>query len=421
MSKYILKDNGPLQGEIEINGAKNSVLGLIAASILCDDVIELKNVPNVSDVKNLLEGLKSLGSKIDFNTKTHILSIDNRNINPDIMLDFDFIRKIRASYYLLGALLGKYHKAIVSLPGGCNIGTRPMDLHFKGFEALGANLLLDNGNIIATTNKLVGTKIYLDFASVGATINILLASVLAKGTTILFNAAKEPHVVDIINFLNAMGANITIFEDKIVIQGVKKLHTTSYKVMFDQIEAGTFLLASAITKGNITIEKINAKDMECITLKLQEMGCKINNYNDAINIDCNFKDFYLKPTNIITNPYPGFPTDMQPQFAITLGLANGLSVINETIFENRYIYTDEISRMGGKMIVHGNTNIITGVSNYIGARVVSPDLRAGAALTLAGLTTKNNTIIENIHLIKRGYENFDEKLRLLGANIQEIA
>lgn len=421
MSKYILKDNGPLQGEIEINGAKNSVLGLIAASILCDDVIELKNVPNVSDVKNLLEGLKSLGSKIDFNTKTHILSIDNRNINPNIMLDFDFIRKIRASYYLLGALLGKYHKAIVSLPGGCNIGTRPMDLHFKGFEALGANLLLDNGNIIATTNKLVGTKIYLDFASVGATINILLASVLAKGTTILFNAAKEPHVVDIINFLNAMGANITIFEDKIVIQGVKKLHTTSYKVMFDQIEAGTFLLASAITKGNITIEKINAKDMECITLKLQEMGCKINNYNDAINIDCNFKDFYLKPTNIITNPYPGFPTDMQPQFAITLGLANGLSVINETIFENRYIYTDEISRMGGKMIVHGNTNIITGVSNYIGARVVSPDLRAGAALTLAGLTTKNNTIIENIHLIKRGYENFDEKLRLLGANIQEIA
>lgn len=418
MGKYVINNNGPLIGEVQISGAKNSVLGLIAASLLCKGQIELKNVPNVSDVCNILEAMKSLGSKIDYNKDTHILLIDNTNINPKLRLDCDYITKIRASYYLIGALLGRYHYAHVALPGGCKIGTRPIDLHIKGFRGLGANVKLEHGAIIAKAPKLNGTKIYLDFASVGATINILLASVLADGITTIINVAKEPHVIDVINFLNSMGANITeVNENRIIVYGVKELHPTSYTVVPDQIEAGTFLVAGAMTQGNITLRNVEPKHLECITCKLEDMGCKITAYNDSLNLIAPPK---LQPINIVTNPYPGFPTDMQPQFAAALGIANGTSWIDETIYENRFLYVNELNRLGANMVVQNNINIISGVEQYQGAHTTALDLRAGAALVLSGLTALGETTIDDIKYIKRGYEAFDEKLKLIGANIKEI-
>jgi UDP-N-acetylglucosamine 1-carboxyvinyltransferase len=418
MNKFVINNNGPLKGDVEISGAKNSVLALMAASILCKEVVELKNVPNVSDVNHLIEAMKYLGSEIQFNKEKHILTIDNHNINPNICLDCECVKQIRASYYLLGALIGKYHQANVSLPGGCKIGTRPIDLHLKGFRKLGVDLELNNGNIVAKANKLIGNKIHLDFASVGATINILLASVLANGTTTIINIAKEPHVIDVVNFLNSMGAKINeVRENRFVIEGVKELHSTSYTVVSDQIEAGTFLVAGAITKGDITLHNVVPKHLECMTCKLEDMGCKIYAYDDTIRL---VAPDILQPTTIITNPYPGFPTDMQPQFAVALGLANGSSWIDETIFENRFLYVNELNRMGANMVVQNNINIINGVSSYQGAIVSSPDLRAGAALVLAGLTASSETIIDDIKYIKRGYECFDKKLSLLGANIKEI-
>lgn len=418
MSQYIIENNGPLNGTISISGAKNSVLGLIAATILSDEDIELTNVPNVSDVHNLLETMKILGTKYKFDTKKHILLINNSNINPSIKLDFDSVKKIRASYYLLGALLGRFKQAAISLPGGCNIGSRPIDLHLKGFEKLGANIKLDKGIIYAQANQLIGNFIYLDFPSVGATINIILASVLANGITTILNVAKEPHILDLIELLNKMGAKITLKENDIVINGVSKLHSTSHKVIPDQIETGTFLIAGAITKGNITLENVNPIDLKCITAKLIEMGCSINSFNNLITIDA--RNIILNPTNITTGPYPSFPTDMQPQFATLLGIANGVSVLNDNIFENRFCYIDELTRMGANMKLYGTTNVIKGVKQYKGAKVSSHDLRAGAALVLAGLSANGTTIVENVHFIKRGYENFVEKLTQLKAKIKEI-
>lgn len=420
-NKYLIENNGPLMGEVKIEGAKNSALALIAASVMCNDIIVLENIPNVSDVHNLLNTMEYLGSKIDFNIKTHTLILDNRNIDYSLTLDIEFIQKIRASYYLLGALLGRYKEANVSLPGGCNIGTRPMDLHLKGFEKLGAIIALKEGNICAKANKLIGTTIYLDFASVGATINIMLAAVFAEGTTTILNAAKEPHVIDVALFLNKMGAKIRNADTgKIIINGVDKLHSTTYETIPDQIEAGTFLLAGAITNGNVTIQNIIPKHMDCITFKLKEMGCIITEDISNINITTPSEKFKFHPVKITTSPYPGFPTDMQPQFAVALGLAQGTSVINETIFENRFLYADEMARMGADMYVYRSLNIIGGVEYYQGAKINTPDLRAGAALTLAGLVAKNKTTLDNIHYIQRGYENFDEKLNSLGANIKII-
>lgn len=414
MDKYLIEKNGPLKGEIKIGGAKNSILGLMAASILCPGTNKICNVPLVKDVYSLIEIMKDLGSKIEI--QDHTLIIDNKNINPNIILDYEKTKELRASYYLLGALIGRFHYACVAYPGGCNIGSRPIDLHLKGFKSLGVNINLDDGNIKAEAINLVGKKIYLDFASVGATINIMLAAVLAKGTTIIVNAAKEPHVIDIANMLNKMGGKIKYAgTEVIVIEGVKILKEIEYSTIPDQIEAGTFLIAGAITYGNITINNIIPEHMNCITYKLEEMGCIIKSYNDSINITSKEK---LKPARISTAPYPGFPTDMQPQFAVLMGLADGVSMIEENIFENRFLYVDEMSRLGADMKVAGNTNIIFGVNKYKKATVSSPDLRAGAALVLAGLTSSAK--IENVHLIKRGYENFDGKLRELGAHIYEI-
>ena len=418
MNQYIIENNGPLKGTIEVSGAKNSVLALIAATILCDEDIELRNVPNVSYVQNLLNAMKILGTNYKFDTKKHILLINNSNINPTIKLDFDSVKKIRASYYLLGALLGKYKESYVSMPGGCNIGSRPIDLHLRGFKKLGAIINLEDGIINAKAKELVGTFIYLDFPSVGATINIILASVLAKGTTTILNIAKEPHIIDVINFLNQMGAKITLKENTIIVEGVEKLHTTSHIVIPDQIEAGTFLVAGAITKGNITLENVNPIDLDCISIKLLETGCKIKCYDNAISIDA--RNTKLKPINVSTGPYPSFPTDMQPQFAILLGLANGISILDDNIFENRFCYIDEMSRMGANMVLYNNTNIITGIKEYKGARVSAPDLRAGAALVLAGLSANSKTIVDNIQYIKRGYEKFEYKLNELGANVKEF-
>lgn len=417
MSKYIVNNNGPLNGEVLISGAKNSVLGLIAASLLCKDQVELKNVPNVSDVCNIINAMTYLGSKINFNMNTHTLTIDNSDINPYINLNCDCITKIRASYYLIGALLGKYHYANVALPGGCKIGARPIDLHIKGFKQLGAKIELKHGNIIAETTRLKGAKIHLDFASVGATINILLASVLADGTTTIINVAKEPHVMDVVNFLNSMGANIKeVSSNTLIVCGVKELHSTSYTVVADQIEAGTFLVAGAMTKGNVTLRNVNPKHLECITCKLEDMGCKIVPYNDSITL---VGPDILLPINIITNPYPGFPTDMQPQFAAALGIANGTSWIDETIYENRFLYVNELNRLGANMVVQNNINIITGVKQYQSAHTTALDLRAGAALVLSALTAVGKTTIDDIKYIKRGYESFDKKLRAIGANITE--
>ena len=414
MDRYLIEKNGPLNGEVLIGGAKNSVLGLMAASILCKGTTIINNVPMVNDVINLIELMKSIGSEIKINN--HQLVINNKNIDPSIVLDYEKTKELRASYYLLGSLIGRFHYACVSMPGGCNIGSRPIDLHLKGFKLLGVNINLDDGNIKAEATKLAGQKVYLDFASVGATINIMLSAVLADGTTIIINAAKEPHVIDVANMLNKMGADIKYAgTDTIVIKGVKELKEIEYTTIPDQIEAGTFLIAGAITKGNVTIKNIIPEHMNCITYKLKEMGCKINTYNDSINVQ---RTTLLNPVRISTAPYPGFPTDMQPQFAVLMGLANGVSTLEENIFENRFLYVDEMSRLGADMRVSGNTNIIFGVNKYKKATVCAPDLRAGAALVLAGLTSSLK--LDNVHLIERGYEDFDKKLNNLGAKIKKI-
>lgn len=415
MDKYIIEHSESLVGDVKISGSKNSVLGLIATTLLCNETVVLKNVPNVSDVHNLLKALKSLGSIIDFNINSHILVINNENINPNICLNCEYIRKIRASYYILGALLGKYHYASVALPGGCSIGLRPIDLHIKGFEKLGANVSLKNGTITTEATELNGTTIFLDCVSVGATINIILSSVLAKGVTKIINVAKEPHVIDVINMLNKMGAKIFIEDDSIIkIVGVDKLYGIEYSVIPDQIEAGTFLIASAITKGDITISNIIPRHLESIIYQLDNIGCKIRLYNDAIRI-CNNQR--LKGTQIITEPYPGFPTDMQPQMTTLLGLSYGISYIKENIFENRFTYATELMKLGAKIKLSHNICIIDGIHNYSGAIVTAPDLRAGASLILAGLVADNTTIVNNAHLVQRGYEDIDKKLSSLGANI----
>lgn len=417
MEKYVIKNNGELKGEVEISGSKNAVLPIIVATILSDETIVLKNIPNVSDVNNLLSILETLGSKFTFEKEKHILTINNKNINPNIILDIEYVKKLRASYYLLGVLLGKYKYATVAMPGGCNIGSRPIDLHLKGFELLGAKLNLDDGNILAQANELKGCKIYLDFPSVGATINLIFASIFAKGTTLLMNAAKEPHIADVISFLNSMGANISQTNDEIVIKGVDSLHSSTYSVIPDQIEAGTFLIAGAITRSNILVKNIIPCHMNCITSKLIEIGCDIKYIDNNILINSKNKKF--KPINIYTSPYPGFPTDMQPQMASLLGTINGISIIQENIFENRFLYVDEFSRMGANMKVSNNTNIITGVKCYKGTSIYATDLRAGAAMVLAGLVAKNTTTVNDIQYIKRGYDSFDKKLNTLGANIIE--
>ncbi|MBS7303163.1 MAG: UDP-N-acetylglucosamine 1-carboxyvinyltransferase [Lachnospiraceae bacterium] len=416
MEQYVIKGGNPLVGEVEIGGAKNAALAILAAAVMTDDTVLIENVPDVRDTNVMLQAMESIGVRVE-RIDRHTVKITAKNVNGHVIED-DYIKKIRASYYLIGALLGKYKKAEVSLPGGCNIGSRPIDQHLKGFRALGAKVDIAHGMIIAQTDDLKGNHIYLDVVSVGATINVMLASVMAQGVTIIENAAKEPHVVDVANFLNSMGANIKgAGTDVIRVRGVETLHGTEYAIIPDQIEAGTFMFAAAITKGDVTVKNVIPKHLESISAKLLEIGCEIEESDDAVRVVASKP---LSHTHVKTLPYPGFPTDMQPQITVALALSNGTSIVTESIFENRFKYVDELTRMGANIKVEGNTAIINGVSKYTGAGITAPDLRAGAALVLAGLSAEGFTTVDDIRYIERGYEDFDIKLKSLGALIEKV-
>ena len=417
MEQYVIKGGNPLVGEVEIGGAKNAALGILAAAIMTDETVIIDNLPNVRDINVLLSAMEGIGAKIE-RLGEHRVKI-NGSLIHDLSVDYEYINKIRASYYLLGALLGKYKKAEVAFPGGCTIGTRPIDLHLKGFRALGADVDIQHGLISATAEHLVGNHIYLDKVSVGATINIMMAASMAEGKTIIENAAKEPHVVDVANFLNSMGANIRgAGTDVIRIVGVEKLHKTEYSIIPDQIEAGTFMFAAAATKGDVTVKNVIPKHLEATTAKLIEIGCEVEEFDDAVRV---VSSKPLHHTQVTTLPYPGFPTDMQPQMSVLLALAEGTSTVTESIFENRFKYVDELTRMGAQVKVESNIAIITGVEKFTGARVSAPDLRAGAALVIAGLAAEGITIVDDIYYIERGYEHFEEKLASLGAMIEKVS
>ena len=416
MEQYIIKGGNPLVGEVEIGGAKNAALAIIAAAIMTDETVKIENLPDVRDINVLLEAMQEIGADV-VREDRHTAKINGGKIGAH-SVDYEFIKKIRASYYLLGALLGKYKEASVPLPGGCNIGSRPIDQHIKGFEALGAVVEIERGFINAKAENLHGAHIYLDMESVGATINIMMAAAMAEGNTVIENVAKEPHVVDVANFLNSMGANIKgAGTDVIRIKGVKKLHSTEYSIIPDQIEAGTFMFAAAATGGDVLVKNIIPKHMEGASAKLIEMGCIIEEYDDALRV---IGRKPLRPTRVKTAPYPGFPTDMQPQIAVTLALAEGTSTVTESIFENRFKYVDELARMGANIKVEGNRAVVMGVEKFTGARVSAPDLRAGAALVIAGLAAEGITIVDDIHYVQRGYERFEEKMRGLGAKIERV-
>ena len=417
MEQYIIKGGNPLVGEVEIGGAKNAALAILAAAIMTDETVTIDNLPDVNDINVLLEAISGIGAEVD-RIDRHTVRINGSNIeNFDI--EYDYIKKIRASYYLLGALLGKYKRAEVALPGGCNIGSRPIDQHLKGFRALGAYVDIEHGKIIAEAERLIGKHIYFDVVSVGATINVMMAASMAEGLTILENVAKEPHVVDVANFLNSMGANIRgAGTDVIKIRGVSRLHKTDYSIIPDQIEAGTFMFAAAATRGDVTVMNVIPKHLEATIAKLVEIGCEVEEFDDAVRV---VSKGDLHNTQVKTLPYPGFPTDMQPQIGVTLALCKGTSTLTESIFENRFKYLSELARMGANVKVEGNAATIEGVDKFSGARVSAPDLRAGAALVIAGMAADGITIVDDIVYIQRGYERFEEKLRSLGAVIERVS
>ncbi|MDD3279276.1 MAG: UDP-N-acetylglucosamine 1-carboxyvinyltransferase [Lachnospiraceae bacterium] len=416
MEQYIIRGGNPLVGEVEIGGAKNAALAILTAAIMTDETVMIENLPDVSDINVLLEAIAVIGASVD-RIDRHTVRINGATIGS-VSVDYEFIKKIRASYYLLGALIGKYKKAEVPLPGGCNIGSRPIDQHLKGFRALGAKVDIRHGAIVASADDLRGSHIFLDMVSVGATINIMMAASMARGNTIIENAAREPHVVDIANFLNSMGANIKgAGTDVIRIRGVETLHGTTYSIVPDMIEAGTYMFAAAATRGDVLIKNVIPKHLEAITAKLEEIGCDVEEFDDAVRV-CSKKR--MGRTHVKTLPYPGFPTDMQPQISVALALASGTSIVTESIFENRFKYADELARMGACVKVEGNSAIIDGVEGFTGARVSAPDLRAGAALVIAGLAAEGITIVDDIVYILRGYEDFDGKLRGLGAEIERV-
>ena len=416
MEQYVIKGGNSLHGEVEIGGAKNAALAILAAAIMTDETVTIDNLPNVRDINVLLQAIEEIGARVD-RVDDHTVKI-NGSFIKDVKVDNEFIRKIRASYYLIGALLGKYKNAEVALPGGCDIGARPIDLHIKGFKSMGAVVDIAYGHVIAKADRLIGTHIYLDKVSVGATINIMMAAAMAEGKTVIENAAKEPHVVDVANFLNSMGANIRgAGTDVIRIVGVEKLHKTEYSVIPDQIEAGTFMFAVAAAGGDVLVKDVIPKHLEATTAKLLEVGCKVEEYDDSVRV---ISDGKLQHTQVTTLPYPGFPTDMQPQMAVLLAIADGTSTVTESIFENRFKYVDELTRMGADIKVEGNIAIINGVTKYTGARVNAPDLRAGAALVIAGLAADGITVVDDIYYIQRGYEELASKLRGIGAQIEKV-
>ena len=418
MEKLVITGPTPLKGEVEISGAKNAAVAILPATLLINGICTINNIPNISDVQILCTILEKMGAKITWNNKNE-LTIDTRNINTT-QAPLDLTSKFRASYYLIGAMLGRTVEIEVGMPGGCNLGARPIDQHIKGFELLGANVEIGKGTISAKANCLKGAPIYMDVVSVGATINVMLASVLAKGTTTIDNAAKEPHIVDVANFLNTMGADIRgAGTDVIKINGVEKLHgNATYSVVPDQIEAGTFMLAAMASKGDLLIKNCITKHLEPLTAKILEIGGNVEDNGDSIRV------WYSKRPNkatIKTLPYPGFPTDLQPQMGVVLSTANGTSIINESIWESRFQYTAELNKMGAKITAQGKSAVFEGVDELFGAPVYSTDLRAGAALIVAGISANGVTEVYNLSHIDRGYENIEEKFRKIGANIQRVS
>ena len=416
MEKYIIEGGNRLNGEVEISGAKNAVVAIIPATILAKDRCVIENVPNISDVTILFRILRDLGAKVNYLTKNSV-EIDTSYISEPVV-PYESSRHLRASYYFLGAFLGRFSEAHVSPPGGCNFGVRPIDQHIKGFEALGAEITTDYGFIHATSPQLYGSHIYLDVVSVGATINIMLAAVKAKGLTVIENCAKEPHIVDLANFLNSMGADIRgAGTDVIKIHGVDILHGTTYSIIPDQIEAGTYMTMAAATGGDVLIKNVIPKHLESITDKLLQAGVEVLEYDDSIRIRRNNP---LKKVNVKTLPHPGFPTDMQPQMTALLSLAQGTSIVTEGVWDNRFKYVDELARMGAKIQVDGKVAVVEGVPQLSGAPVKATDLRAGAALLQAALCAHGTSVLEDIHYVERGYEDIIPKLQSLGANIKKI-
>lgn len=418
MEKLVINGKTPLKGDVIISGAKNAAVAILPATLLINGVCTIDNLPNISDVKIYCDILQDIGAKITWNNE-HEITIDTTNVNS-FNTPLEKTSKFRASYYLIGSLLGRFKHAQVGMPGGCNLGARPIDQHIKAFEALGATVDVTQGKIMASADKLVGSSIYLDVVSVGATINAMLAAVLAEGTTVIDNVAKEPHIVDVANFLNTMGADIRgAGTDVIKVNGVKELHgNATYSVVPDQIEAGTFMLAAVATKGDITVRNCITKHLEPLTAKIIEMGANV----DDIDGD-NIRVWYgkrPKKVNIKTLPYPGFPTDLQPQMGVVLSTAEGTSIINESIWESRFQYTEELNKMGAKISAHGKTAIFDGVDTLTGAPVYATDLRAGAALIIAGVSAEGQTEIYNLEHIDRGYENIEDKFRKLGAKIERV-
>ena len=418
VEKYVINGGATLRGEVEISGAKNAAVAIIPAALLVDGVCRIENIPQISDADMLLTILSHLGAQVRFINKTTI-EIDCTSVRC-VDAPFDLTRKIRASYYLIGAMLGRFGRAKTTMPGGCNFGVRPIEQHIKGMTALGADIDVRNGFVYAETpdGKLHGARIYLDKVSVGATTNIILAATLAHGRTIIENAAREPHIVDLANFLNSMGADIRgAGTDTVKVNGVEKLHGGSYSIIPDQIEAGTYMVAAAATGGEVLIRNVIPKHLECISAKLRETGTIIQENEDSVFVR---GAKHLRRANVKTLPYPGFPTDMQPQMGSLLCLANGTSVITEGIYDNRFKYVNELRKMGAEIQVDGRVAVIEGGHELSGAMVQACDLRAGAAMVIAGLCAKGTTTIEDVHYIERGYENFVGKLRALGADISVV-
>ncbi|MBR2532538.1 MAG: UDP-N-acetylglucosamine 1-carboxyvinyltransferase [Lachnospiraceae bacterium] len=416
MEQYIIEGGTPIRGEVTISGAKNAALGILAASIMCDEDVLIENIPNVNDINVMLEAISHIGAKVD-RIDAHTVCINGSTITNLEVAD-DYMRRIRASYYFIGSLLGKYRNAKVPLPGGCAIGARPIDQHLKGFHALGAEIEIGGGMLHAKADVLKAAHIYFDVVTVGGTINVMMAAVMAKGQTIIENAAREPHIVDVANFLNSMGAKIKgAGTDTIRIRGVESLHGTEYAIIPDQIESGTFMCMAAATRGDILIKNVIPKHLESITAKLLEMGNEVQEYDEAVRV---IGAPSQRHTDIKTLPYPGFPTDMQPQITVALALAEGTSVVTESIFENRFKYVEELARMGGRIRVQGNVAVVDGIKGFSGATVSAPDLRAGAALVIAALQASGRTRIEEIGFIKRGYEDFDKKIAAMGGKITYI-
>ena len=417
MEKYIIRGGNKLQGEVTISGAKNAAVAILPAAILSDEPCIIENVPNISDIDITIKILLSMGADVTMLNKS-TLRIDPRRVHTPCV-EHDLAKNMRASYYFLGALLVKVGRARVSMPGGCDLGARPVDQHLKGFSSLGAECSVDHGMIHAQADKLVGAHIYFDMVTVGATINVMLAAVKADGLTVIENAAKEPHIVDLANFLNSMGADIMgAGTDVIKIKGVRTLHGAQYSIIPDQIEAGTYMVAAAATNGNVLIKNVIPKHLESITAKLQKIGARVEEYDDAVRVVGTGR---LVKTNVKTLPHPGFPTDMQPQITTLLTLAEGTSIVTESIFDNRFKYVDQLRRMGADISVDGRVAVIEGTGRLMGAPVRATDLRAGVALVIAGLAAVGTTEVEDIFHVERGYEDLEKKLRALGADIRKIS